>query len=144
MAKDKPKVNKPKVGRPSVMTDEVLDKLRQAFLIGATKEEACAFANIGYRTLYDYLDKKPEFSQEIEKWQKEPILKAKATIVKNLDDSKNAQWYLERRAKEFKPKQDLTTNDKELPTPLLQGIAGVINVQPHNSSQEVIDTPEQN
>jgi hypothetical protein len=132
-----------KVGRPTVMTDDVLDKLRQAFLFGATKEEACAFADIGYRTLYDYIDRNPEFSQEIEKWQLNPILKAKVTVIKDLDDTKNAQWYLERRAKEFKPKQDLTTNDKDLPTPILNGIEG-INVSTDNSSTEVTELIEEN
>jgi hypothetical protein len=132
------------MGRPTKMTPETLDKLRQAFLIGATNDEACAFAEIHRDTLYDYMKKNPDYSYLVEQYKETPILKAKATVNKNLDDAKTAQWYLERRAKEFKPKQDLTTNDKELPTPLLQGIAGVINVQPHNSSQEVIDTPEQN
>ena len=137
------KVGKPKVGRPTVMTDDVLDKLRQAFLFGATKEEACAFADIGYRTLYDYIDKNPEFSQDIEKWQQSPILKAKKTVMNSLDDAKTAQWYLERRAKEFKPKQDLTTNDKDLPTPILNGIEG-INVSEHNGSTEVTGLIEKN
>ena len=132
-----------KVGRPTVMTDDVLDKLRQAFLFGATKEEACAFADIGYRTLYDYIDKNPEFSQDIEKWQQSPILKAKKTVMNSLDDAKTAQWYLERRAKEFKPKQDLTTNDKDLPTPILNGIEG-INVSEHNGSTEVTGLIEKN
>lgn len=132
-----------KVGRPTVMTDDVLDKLRQAFLFGATKEEACAFADIGYRTLYDYIDKNPEFSQDIEKWQQSPILKAKKTVMNSLDDAKTAQWYLERRAKEFKPKQDLTTNDKDLPTPILNGIEG-INVSANDSGEEVTGLIEKN
>jgi len=135
--------NKTKVGRPTVMTDDVLDKLRQAFLFGATKEEACAFADIGYRTLYDYVDRNPEFSQQIEKWQQNPILKAKKTVMNSLDDPKVSQWYLERRAKEFKPKQDLTTNDKDLPTPILSTIE-VIDVQTDNSSTETVKLIEEN
>ena len=31
-----------KIGRPSVMTPETIMKLEQAFVIGATKKEACA------------------------------------------------------------------------------------------------------
>jgi hypothetical protein len=131
------------MGRPTVMTPAVLDKLRQAFLFGATKEEACAFADIGYRTLYDYLDRNPEFSQEIEKWQLNPILKAKVTVVRELDDPKNAQWYLERRAKEFKPKSDITSNNKELPTPILSTIE-VIDVQTDNGSEKIAGLIEEN
>lgn len=94
------------------MTPETIDKLRQAFLIGATKEEASGYAGISKVTLYSYIEKHPEFVNEIEKWQSEPILKAKTTVVKNLDDTKNAQWYLERKAKaEFAPRQEHTGAD---------------------------------
>lgn len=131
------------MGRPTKMTPDTLEKLRQAFIIGATKEEACAFAEISKVTLYSYIDKNPDFVNAIEAWQKTPLLKAKATVNKNLDDAKTAQWYLERRAKEFKPKQDLTTNDKDLPTPILSGIEG-INVQTNDRGEETAGTIEEN
>ena len=95
------------MARPTKMTPETIDKLRQAFLIGATKEEASGYAGISKVTLYNYIEKHPEFLNEIEKWQNEPILKAKTTVVKNLSDTKNAQWYLERKANDFKPKADI-------------------------------------
>lgn len=101
-----------KMARPTKMTPEVLDKLRQAYLIGATNAEACGYAEIGERTLYDYLEQNPEFSQKIDNWKNEPILKAKTTVVKNLDDTKNAQWYLERKKKdEFAVRQEHTGAD---------------------------------
>jgi hypothetical protein len=125
------------------MTPETLDKLRQAFIIGATKEEACAYAEISKVTLYSYIDKNPDFVNDIEAWQQTPLLKAKATVNKNLDDAKTAQWYLERRAKEFKPKQDLTTNDKDLPTPILNGIEK-LNVSTNDSSTEVTEPEQEN
>lgn len=97
------------MARPTVMTKEVLDKLRQAFLIGATNDEACGYADISVKTLYNYIEKQPEFLQQIEQWKNEPILKAKTTVVKNLDDTKNAQWYLERKKKdEFAVRQEVT------------------------------------
>lgn len=131
------------MGRPTKMTPETLDKLRQAFIIGATKEEACAYAEISKVTLYSYIDKNPDFVNDIEAWQQTPLLKAKATVNKNLDDAKTAQWYLERRAKEFKPKQDLTTNDKDLPTPILNGIEK-LNVSINDSSTEVTGPEQEN
>ena len=131
------------MGRPTKMTPETLDKLRQAFIIGATKEEACAYAEISKVTLYSYIDKNPDFVNDIEAWQQTPLLKAKATVNKNLDDAKTAQWYLERRAKEFKPKQDLTTNDKDLPTPILNGIEK-LNVSTNDSSTEVTEPEQEN
>lgn len=100
------------MARPTKMTSEVLEKLRQAYLIGATNAEACGYAEIGERTLYDYLAENEEFSQKIEQWKNEPILKAKTTIVKKLDDVKNAQWYLERKRKdEFAVRQEHTSAD---------------------------------
>lgn len=102
------------MARPTVMTEAVLDKLRQAFLIGATNDEACGYADISVKTLYNYIDKYPEFLQQIEAWKNEPILKAKTTVVKTLDDPKNAQWYLERKAKDFKTKIEMEGGDNPI------------------------------
>lgn len=95
------------VGRPTVMTPEVIDKLRQAYLIGATDEEAAHYAGISARTIYEHIEKNPEFSQQREGWKGEPILKAKQTVVKGLGETKNAQWYLEKKAKDFRPKAEI-------------------------------------
>lgn len=112
-----------KVGRPTVMTDKVLDLLRQAYLWGATNAEACAYAEISSRSLYEYLEKNPEFSHKIEEWKLNPLLKAKKTVVESLDDAKNAQWYLERKQKdEFSTKVENDIRVKELPKPILGGI----------------------
>jgi hypothetical protein len=95
------------MARPTVMTEPVIAALRQAYLVGATNEEAAHYAGISARTIYEHIEKNPEFSQQIEAWKSEPILKAKQTIIKNLHDTKNAQWYLERKAKDFKQKVEL-------------------------------------
>lgn len=100
------------MARPTKMTEQTLDKLRQAFLIGANDREAYNYADISHETFYNYIEKHPEFREEINKWQEEPILKAKTTVVKNLNDTKNAQWYLERKAKaEFAQRQEHTGAD---------------------------------
>ena len=89
------------MGRPTKMTEQTLKDLRAAFLFGATKEEASAYAGISKVTLYKYIEKYPEFVNEIEAWQNEPILRAKRKVVMELDnDVKNAQWYLERKRKD--------------------------------------------
>ncbi len=98
--------------RPTVMTPEIIDKFRQAYLIGATNEEAAHYAGVAPSTLYLHIEKHPEFSEQIAGWKSEPILKAKQTVVKGLDDIKNSQWYLERKAKaEFAQRQELTGNE---------------------------------
>ena|SRR5947209_6807220 len=93
-------------GRPSKITPEVLAKLQQAFLMECTEEEACALAKIDPATLWRYKQRHPEFCKEIEAYKLNPKIKARATIYKNLDKPKVAQWYLERKLKdEFSTKQ---------------------------------------
>lgn len=51
-------------GRPTVMTDTVLQKLELGFMMGYTDVQACFFAGIAERTLYEYESKNPEYSQK--------------------------------------------------------------------------------
>jgi len=96
-------------GRPTVMTPEVIAKLEQAFAIDATVEEALSYAEIKRDAFYDYLKRNKEFGDRIADLRNRPILKARQTIVKGLDESKNAQWYLERKRKvEFAERQEFT------------------------------------
>lgn len=114
-------MEKPKksVGRPTIMTPEVLNKLEEVFAIGGTDKEACFYADISHQTLYDYQAEHPEFVERKEALKERPILKARQTIVRGLDDDKNAQWYLERKRKnEFsvRTETDITTLGKEVNT----------------------------
>lgn len=97
------------MGRPSVMTDKVLESLRQAYLIGATNEEAAHYADIAPSTLYLYMENNPEFSEQIKAWKNQPILKAKQKVVRDIDkDTNTAKWYLERKKKdEFSPRSEV-------------------------------------
>ena len=100
------------VGRPTVMTPEVLDKLREAFLMGCTDVEACLYANIGTTPLYEYQKENPEFTKQKEQWKDNPTLLARKTVFENLPDKQNAQWYLERKAKkEFSPRVENTGSE---------------------------------
>lgn len=108
------KTMKNNVGRPTVMTPDILDKLRYAFLIGASDEEACAYAQIGASTLYDYQKKDAVFSEQKEQWKLEPILKAKQSVVKGLSDPELALKYLERKKRdEFGLRKEFTGKDGE-------------------------------
>lgn len=105
---------KRKPGRPQAIDADVLRQLRQAFLMGCSDEEACAYASIGARTLYDFQTKFPEFSQYKEEWKRNPILKARATIYSNLHKQSTAQWFAERKLKdEFSTRQEMTGKDGE-------------------------------
>lgn len=87
-------------GRPLVITKYVSGKLRQAFLWGATDEEASAYAGIARSTLYNYQARNPEFLDKKRAWKLNPILKARKTLYENLDNPKTAMWYLERKRKD--------------------------------------------
>jgi hypothetical protein len=102
------------MGRPEEITPEILSQLKMAFAIGCTDEEACTFAKVPTSTFYDYQRRHPDFSEEKERLKREPILKAKNTVVKSLSDVKDAQWYLERKVKdEFSLRQEVTGKDGE-------------------------------
>ena len=98
-----------KVGRPNIITQEIIHKLEEVFAIDGTDEEACFYANIAEATLYNYQNEHPEFLERKKHLKQRPILKARQTITKSLDDPLNAKWYLERkRKKEFAERSELT------------------------------------
>lgn len=113
------KNRKKSAGRPTVMTPETVGKLEAAFGLDSSVKEACSYAEIHPDTFYEYLKKNPRFSDKIEALRQKPILKARQTMVKNLDDPNHAKWYLERKVKnEFSPKTetDITTKGESINT----------------------------
>jgi hypothetical protein len=108
------------VGRPTIMTPETIAKLEEVFSIGGSDEEACFYADIGKTTLYNFQQDHPEFVERKEALKERPVLKARQTIVKALDQPNFAFEYMKRkRRKEFGDSQDITTDGKALPVPLL-------------------------
>jgi hypothetical protein len=100
------------VGRPTVMTESVINKLEEVFAIGGTDKEACFYADISHQTLYDYQEKHPEFVERKEALKQRPVLKARQTVVKALDNPEDARWFLSRKMKkEFSERQELTGAD---------------------------------
>lgn len=94
------------------MTPEAIVKLEHAFAIDATVEEACSYAEVSRDAFYDYLKKKPEFSDRIADLRNRPILKARQTIVQALSQPQHAEWYLTRkRKKEFAERIEQTGAD---------------------------------
>ena len=112
-------------GRPTVMTKEVIDKLQQAFSIGCSDSEACAYANICQDALYKYQERNPEFTEWKHQLKQNPVLKAKNTVVKNLNDPKIALEYLKAKCKdEFGIRTEITgANGQPIIPP-------IINIQP--------------
>lgn len=115
-----------KRGRKTIMTPEVVAKLEEAFSWGCTDIEACLHADIGTSTLYNYQDRHPEFVERKEALKETPILRARKSVFDRLPrDAKLSMDYLSRKKKdEFSTQtnHDLTTNGKDLPTPILGGV----------------------
>lgn len=130
---------KNKGGRPTVMTPDTIAKLEQAFAIDATVEEACSYADISRDSFYDYLKKEPKFSDRIAELRQRPILKARQTVVKSLDNPQHAQWYLTRKKKkEFGENIDVTSDGKPIPISnvFLNGIPNSNSDKEDSESQE--------
>lgn len=98
------------VGRPTVMTDDVIAKLEDAFSVGATDKEAIFVANISKDAFYDYCKLHPEFTERKEALKDMPKYKARKNIVNKINegDVSTSQWYAERKVKEeFSTRNDL-------------------------------------
>jgi hypothetical protein len=87
------------VGRPTLMTPATVRKLEEAFLMGATDLEACLFAGIGRRTLYDYQEANPEYPHRKEELKQNPFMLAKGVQHQDLLDKNSniAQKVLDRK-----------------------------------------------
>lgn len=106
-------------GRPPVITPIIIAKLEEVFAIGGSDKEACFYADISPATLYNYQNENPLFIERKEALKMRPILKARQTVVKSLDDPDRAFRYLERKVKsEFAQKleQDHNNPDGNLKT----------------------------
>lgn len=101
-----------KVGRPTVMTNDVLQKLKHGFLMGFDDLEACIYAGVGKSTFYDFQNLNPEFVELKEGWKLNPILKAQTTLYKSLEEAESAKWLLERVKKDkYSIRREITGKD---------------------------------
>lgn len=101
------------------MSDLVVGKLKEAFAIDASVEEACFYAGIHKDTYYDWIKKYPQLSDELEGLRQKPVLLARQTVVQGLANSPAFSFsYLRaKRPKEFAERQivqlDNTEDDEE-------------------------------
>jgi hypothetical protein len=94
------------------LTPEVVSKLEEAFAMDCTVTEACLFAGISRTAYYDWINANPELADRFEQLRETPVLKARSTIVKSLDNVGTSQWYIERkRRNEFAMRTEHTGAD---------------------------------
>lgn len=132
MTKKKNPEDKKTAGRKPVIDEVTLQKLENAFSLGATDGEACFQAGIAPATLYNYQNAHPEYVERKNQLKDRMIFKARSVIAEALNnkDKEVAKWYLERKAKnEFSTRQELTGQDG-------QNLIPVIEIQPVKASKE--------
>lgn len=113
-------------GRPQKIDEAVMDKLHSAYSLGCSDAEACAYADISQSLLYKYQKAHSDFMEWKEALKQKPILKAKNTIAKNLDDPKIALEYLKAKCKsEFGQRMEITGTDG---SPLTQPIINILPI----------------
>lgn len=108
-------------GRPTVFTPDVIRKIEEVAALDGSVEEMAYYADIHVATLYRYLNDHEDFSEKIAKLRERPVLKARQTVVKSLDDPDRAFRYLERkRKKEFSSRveTDITSGGEPLASTL--------------------------
>lgn len=119
-------------GRPTVMTEEVLRKLEEAFLLGCSDREACLMADIAPVTLYEYQKLNPEYVERKESLKENPILIARTTVVNGLrSDADLSMKFLERKKKdEFSPSSTINNTHTfvQMPTITKDGEEITFNV----------------
>lgn len=118
------KAKRLKPGRKSVMTPEVILKIEQVAALDGSVEEMGLYAGVSYVTIYDYMKKNEAFAKRIAELRNTPVLKARQTIVRALQDPAYAFKYVEKkRRKEFGNAIDITSDGKQLGTPVLGALA---------------------
>ncbi len=89
--------------------EEIVAKLQEVVALDASIDECCYYADISKDSYYRYLKANPDFARKLERIRERPVLRARQTIVKGLDEPEHAKWYLSRKKKlEFSERQELT------------------------------------
>lgn len=126
-------------GSNTKLTDENRVKIKEAAAIGASAEEMAYFCNVSKQTIYNWFKVDPELFDEIERLRERPVLKARQTIVKALDDPEQAKWFLARkRKKEFSERTeqdvDVTSGGKPIYGSLSRHNINEENIQPQEEN----------
>lgn len=125
-------------GRPTVVTDEVIQKLEEAFLNGASDRQACFLANIADGTLYNYIKENKEFGERKELLKQQTTYLAKMVVNSAIkaNDKEISKWYLERKNKdEFSLRNELTgANGDQLKIEIINYADNSNTIQPNTEN----------
>ena len=94
------------------LDDITVKKLEEAFAMDCTIGEACLYAGISRQTYYTWIKDNKHLLDRFEELRDTPVLKARQTIVKDLDKPESAHWYISRkRRNEFATREEHTGAD---------------------------------
>jgi len=128
------------------LDEETVKKIKEALSMDCSIKEVCLLAKISKQTYYNWRESFPKLAEEFDLYKNNLKLKSKVVIKKNIEEKEDkdiARWYLERRDKDFKPKSDLTSDNKPIP---IYGSLSVKEdeIQEHDSDKKDIQPEEKN
>ena len=104
-----------KIGRPTKLTSETIQKLLEGYSIGCNDVQACLYAGITASCLYEYQKKNPSFVELKAHFKENPVLKAKAILLKGMEDKPElALKVLEKLSKQYQQQQKVQLEHKGL------------------------------
>jgi len=90
-----------RTGRPTKRTKERVEAFLEVIRRGSTIKEACFAAGISVETYSQWIKKFPEFSDQKQRAEFEPMKQALSSITRGMyHDWRAAAWWLERREPE--------------------------------------------
>ena len=93
--------------------DVVIQKLEEVWAMDGTDAEAAYYAGIKQSTLCEFLKRTPAVLERKHELKNRPVLKARTTIYKDLDNTDTAKWYMERKMKgEFSSRSEVGVDAK--------------------------------
>ena len=107
-------------GRPRAITEDVLQKLEEAFSLGCTDVEACLLADISPSTLYNFQTENPDFLERKATLKSNPVLKARRVVLSAIEtdsDLNTARWMIEKA--DGKAKQAIDVGGGEKPVEIV-------------------------
>lgn len=122
---------------PTKLTEANIQELEKRFREGAATLEAIE-GLMAESTYYDHLKNNAEFSERMSLAREYVTEIARGVVARRIKkgDAQMATWWLERKMKkEFGRNVDITTDGKELPTPILGGQTKKDEVPTNNRPQ---------
>ena len=98
-----------------VSEDVVVGKLESAFKMGTTITRACLYAGITRDMFYEFLKRKPEYSDKFKMMQENPMLVAETRLFESVNggDQTDIHFLLKSRDPRYAPKQNIIVDEGE-------------------------------